>query len=143
MLLSHANDPSLIEQARFEFTILDDENNQAPVVDAGQNFEESTNVTFNHQGAQVSDPEGDQLTQTSEPVVTIQSSNEAGDLVLELTATDERGASSSDTLTIKIVGSTVTPPPVEPVEPPKSSSGGTVSMFGLFAMLIALRRRFS
>ncbi|MBE0364306.1 hypothetical protein PULV_a2609 [Pseudoalteromonas ulvae UL12] len=160
IVLSHPNDSSLIEQARFEFTILDDENNQAPVVDAGQNFEESTNVTFNHQGAQVSDPEGDQLTynwlkvsgpavtltQTSEPIVSIQSSNEAGDLVLELTATDERGASTSDTLTIKIVGSTVTPPPVDPVvpvEPPKSSSGGAVSFFGLFALLIALRRRFS
>ena len=117
-------------------------------------------MTFNHQGAQVSDPEGDQLTynwlkvsgpavtltQTSEPIVSIQSNNEAGDLVLELTATDERGASASDTLTIKIVGSTVTPPPVDPVvpvEPPKSSSGGTVSFFGLFALLIALRRRFS
>ncbi|MDP5214556.1 choice-of-anchor B family protein [Pseudoalteromonas tunicata] len=157
--LSHDTDASLIEQKTFQVTILDDENNQAPSVDAGPDFEESTNISFDYTGASVNDAENDLLTyswkQLSGPTVTltqvvdhvlnIKTGSEAGDCVIELTVTDERGASTRDSVTLKIVGAeVVTPPPPPPVvipeEPKKSSSGGALSIFSLLAMFIGIRR---
>jgi len=151
----HLSNPinSLIEQTKYKVTILDDENNQAPTVFAGNDIELSTNASIINTEANATDAENDQLsylwTQESGPQITIDnstsikpkltSSDEAGEAIITFTVTDERGASNSDNITIKVIAAVTPPEPTTQPEPQQSSSGSIYILCILMAFVTRLR----
>ena len=126
-------------------TLLDDENNQAPIINISGIVSELPGRGTYYALPSVSDPEGDELTflweQISGPAIEFVDPTQAamninvgdisGEFELKLTATDQRGASSSATVTMKV--SVVFLP--TPDEPKQKSSGSIylllILMFGI------------
>lgn len=127
-------------------TIKDDESNEAPIVNAGDDFSALLRTSQSLDGTAV-DPEGEltgtQWTQVSGEAVTIMNSRSLSasfttpdnptTLEFRLSATDEFGVESSDTVMVEVeapASSTpADPPPVETppadnVTPPANNSGG-------------------
>lgn len=131
-------------------TIQDNDSNTAPSVNAGEDRQVNAGQTVTLM-ATASDAQGDAISyqwqQISGISVSLQNVDSAStnfvapvsnaSLVFRVTATDSRGASSSDDISVNIV----TPPPVNNVAPP--SSGGASSVWLLLGLaLLGLRRRF-
>ena len=141
--------------SQHEITILDDDSNQAPVVDAGPNIEQNSGASFVISSAVVSDPEGDTLTylweqisgtsvsiansDTLELSVSIPQNFAAGDIEFKLTVTDEKGASASDSLVVKVINQPELPTPNEPEQ--TKSGGGFTYILALLLLLILNRRK--
>uniref|UniRef100_A0A486XLJ0 Calx-beta domain-containing protein n=1 Tax=Rheinheimera sp. BAL341 TaxID=1708203 RepID=A0A486XLJ0_9GAMM len=130
-------------------TIQDNDSNTAPVVNAGEDRQVNAGQTVTLT-ATATDAQGDAISyqwqQISGISVTLQNAGSASSsfvapvssasLVFRVTATDSRGASSSDDINLNIV----TPPPVNNVTPP--SSGGSNAPFMLLVLaLLSLQRR--
>lgn len=135
--------------AEITIIIADDDQNQAPSVTLTENFEVNTGQEVSLT-AEASDIDNDEMTylweQTSGTAVTLTSSEElsakftapsdAGTLVFKFTATDFRGASSDEELTVTVVEA---PAPVPlPTVPTtnQSSGGGSTSLVTLFLLLL-------
>ncbi|KXJ58297.1 MAG: Na-Ca exchanger/integrin-beta4 [Alteromonas sp. Nap_26] len=148
--LSSDNPALLGSFSEVVITIKDDESNQAPIVNAGSDFSALLRTTQTLQGS-ATDPEGAlvsvQWEQTSGTMVTINDSatlvatfttpNSATTLVFTLTATDEFGVTSSDTITIEVEA------PVEVVEvtESRSSGGGSIGFVWLLALIALVGRQ--
>ena len=123
--LSSVNDSQLGKNSQILITIADDENNQAPTVTLSESFEVNATQRVNLI-ANVSDSENDEMTyqwrQIGSNSVNLSSSNEltstfiapstATSLSFEFTATDFRGASTTENITVSVIS------------PQKPSSGG-------------------
>lgn len=139
-------------------TIKDDESNQPPVVNAGENFAALLRTSQTLQGS-ASDPEGELVSilweQTSGPAVTLvdaqtlQASFTTPDnpatLAFSLTATDEFGVTTSDSVTVDVQA----PAAVVDLDndTPSSSGGGgstgILSLLGIVALIFFRRVRFT
>ncbi|MEW9799320.1 choice-of-anchor B family protein [Alteromonas sp. CYL-A6] len=148
-------------------TIRDDESNLPPVVNAGgdQEVNPRANVAL---GGSAQDPDGSitalewqqtegpavSLSSTQNTVTTFTAPDEAAELTFSFTATDEFGASTTDSVSISVVvqdntsnpgtGNGGSSPEPVTVSEPSSSGGGSVStgwllLLGLFAMRRARR----
>jgi len=137
-------------------TIADNDRNTAPVITLSENFEVNTGqgVTLS---ATVSDAEDDSMTflweQTDGETVSIANEtttsatftapSDASTLTFSFTATDFRGASSSQSIQVTVVAPPA-PPTTTPTTPPTTSSSGGGAMFGLLLLLLPfglIRRR--
>jgi len=126
------------------FTIADDERNIAPVVTLREDFEANTNQTVNLT-AQVSDVDNDPMTylwqQTAGSSVTLSDSDALSvtftapttptSLTFLFTATDFRGASTAQSVTISVIASAVQDEPAS-----KSSGGGSIFWLMLLSMYL-------
>ena len=140
--------------------IKDDESNQAPIVNAGEDTSVNTRATQSLVGS-ASDPEGNLVSilweQTSGTEVEIRNSgaftarftapNEATTLIFSLSATDEFGVRSSDTVTVEVQAAPEETPDPDPVvlpTPPQnndSSGGGSNTPWALFGLVVAIALR--
>jgi choice-of-anchor B domain-containing protein len=148
--LSSIDNSRLGSNTEITFTIADDDQNTAPVVTLGENFEVNTDQTVSVT-AQATDVDNDSMTflweQTAGPDVTLTNPdklsasftapNTAGALTLEFTATDFRGASTKGSVTISVVAPVVVAP-----TPKKTSggSGGTIFWLTLLSLSLLTRR---
>ncbi|TPH17698.1 choice-of-anchor B family protein [Litorilituus lipolyticus] len=146
LVLSSNENNDLGANTSMLISISDDDSNTAPVVVIAENFEVNTGQTVTLSVVSVTDAENDELTylweQTAGTNVTISDGDkqtasfvapsQAGELSFTLTATDTKGAQSSDTLTVTVVTAPVT---VEPPAP-KSSSGGSFGF--LFTYMVGM-----
>lgn len=133
--------------------IADDDSNTAPVVVAAEDFEVNTGQTVSLLISSATDAENDELTylweQSSGTDVTISDSDkqsasfvapsQADELTFTVTATDAKGAQSSDSVTVTVVDAPVAFLPT----PTKSSSGGSMSylLICILGMTLIMRRR--
>jgi choice-of-anchor B domain-containing protein len=118
---------------QINFIIADDDRNTAPVVTLSENFEVNTNQTVNLT-AQANDTDNDTMTylweQTSGSTVTLSNTDalsasftaptSPSSLVFSFTATDFRGASSTQSITISVIAQS------GGETPSKSSGGGSI-----------------
>lgn len=153
--LSSINDSLVGDNNVISITIADDENNQAPTITLNENFEANTSqsVTLT---AEVIDNEEDPVTyswqQTGGSNVSISNSDAlqanfvapttASTLTFEFTATDFRGASSTQEITVTIVAAPVVTPPVTPPAN-NSSGGGSFAYLSLLALGLLSIRKFN
>jgi MYXO-CTERM domain-containing protein len=158
-LILTANDESVLgTTTTLEIIIRDDESNLAPSIDlvAEESFQADEFATITAEG---SDPEGDTLswqwTQLSGPTITLVSADTAtveftmpsGDIVLQATANDDFGVTTSSEVSVEQAAAT--PPAPTPVTPPQSetnggsSSGGSLPLGALLlgGLLVWLRRQ--
>ena len=127
-------------------TIKDDESNQAPVVNAGTDVETDVRASVELTGS-AQDPEGALIsvewTQTAGETVTIKNSGTltmsftapatASNLTFALSATDEFGISTTDTVTVNVNESVAS----VPVDNRSNSSGGGGSTTLLSMLVLA------
>lgn len=132
--------------------IKDDESNQAPIVNAGTDVETDVRASVELTGS-AQDPEGNlasiEWTQTAGETVAINSADtltmsftapaNASNLTFALSATDEFGVSSSDTVVVN-VNESVASVPVEN-SPNSSSGGGTSTLLSICGLILALGLR--
>ncbi len=150
LTLTTTNGGRIGNNGQITITIADDDQNQAPSVSLSENFQANTSqvVTLT---AQASDLDNDEMTylwqQTAGEEINISNAetlsasftapNSADSLTFQFTATDFRGASTTENITVSII----TPAVVAPTEP-SSSGGGSTSwlMFIAFAAIIQRRK---
>jgi hypothetical protein len=132
--------------------IKDDESNQAPIVNAGTDVDTDVRASVELTGS-AQDPEGNlasiEWTQTAGETVAINSADtltmsftapaNASNLTFALSATDEFGVSSSDTVVVH-VNESVASVPVEN-SPNSSSGGGTTTLLSICGLILALGLR--
>jgi choice-of-anchor B domain-containing protein len=130
------------------FTIADDDKNSAPIITLSESYEVNTNQATNL-NAQAADAENDTMTylweQTSGTSVLITNANSlvanftaptsADSLIFKFTATDFRGASTTENITVTVVA------PVIGVTPQKTSSGGTIFWLTIFSLCLISSRK--
>ncbi|GGO67256.1 choice-of-anchor B family protein [Bowmanella pacifica] len=122
LVLQAQGDTILGQPASLTITLLDDDSNQAPVVNAGGDRQVNTRAQVNLRDASASDDQ-DGLSytwqQVSGPNIALSSNGvltafvapaTAGQVILQLTATDIFGLSSSDQITIQVVAPVASPP---------------------------------
>ena len=132
--------------------IKNDESNQAPIVNAGTDVDTDVRASVELTGS-AQDPEGNlasiEWTQTAGETVTINSADtltmsftapaNASNLTFALSAIDEFGVSSSDTVVVN-VNESVASVPVEN-SPNSSSGGGTTTLLSICGLILALGLR--
>ncbi|TQV89827.1 choice-of-anchor B family protein [Aliikangiella coralliicola] len=147
--LSTVAGASLGAKSSLTVTIADDDSNTAPAVSTGEDFQANTGQTVQLTST-VTDAEGDALTyqwtQTSGTNVAISSADQAqasfvapsaaATLEFMLTATDSKGAQSSDSVQVSVIA-----PPPPPTPPASSSGGGSFGGLTLIAVTMLLVRR--
>jgi choice-of-anchor B domain-containing protein len=145
--LTSINNSRLGTNPVITLTIADDDQNNAPTVTLSENFQVNTNQTVNIT-AQASDVDSDSMTylweQTGGTSVTLTNAdtlsasftapNTADSLIFKFTATDFRGASSTQSITTTVVLARV------PVEI-SSGSGGTVFWLTMLSLCLLNRRK--
>ncbi|WP_172449292.1 choice-of-anchor B family protein [Bowmanella denitrificans] len=151
LVLTALADTRLAEPSRLLISLLDDDSNRAPNVNAGADMQVNTRAVVNVQSASALDDQADLnlvWQQTAGPQVELTSNGtitrfvapgEAALITLTLTATDPFGASGSDSLNIQVVA---------PAPPPASnnsggSGGGALGILLLLALggMIGLDKR--
>jgi len=147
--LSSINDSRLGSNPVIIFTIADDDKNTAPAVTLRENFEVNTNQTVTIT-AQATDAESDSMTylwqQTAGTDVTLVNANElsasftapnsADSLTFSFTATDFRGAATTESVTVSVVAPAVVVPTTT-----KSSSGGSIFWLTILSLSLLTRRK--
>ena len=143
------------DYSRIAVTIKDDESNAAPVVNAGNDQSVNTTATVTLLGT-ATDPENNlvsvQWTQTDGNTVTLQNANavetsfsapsDAQTLTFALTAVDEFGVETTDTMEVNVESNDSTPVNMPPVENSSGSGGGSMGMPLLLGLgIITLIRR--
>lgn len=152
LTLSPVAESNLGTITTFTVTISDDDNNSAPTVTITENSEINTGATVNL-SATATDNENDPMTylwqQTAGASINLINADtliasfvapaDAGELTLSFTATDSKGLSSSETITLTVVApqTTTTPPPKDS----KSSGGGSIAYFIMFMMVLLVRKQ--
>lgn len=138
-----------VQQNQLQITLLDDENNQAPIINISNILSELPGRGTYYALPDISDPEGDEISflweQISGPAIEFVDPTQAamninvgdisGEFELKLTATDQRGASNSATVTMKV--SVVFLP--TPDEPEQKSSGSIYLLFILMFGIVRFR----
>lgn len=133
------------------FTITDDDKNEAPVVTLSENFQANTGQMVNLT-AEASDSNNDDMTylweQTAGTSVSLTNADALtasftapttyGSISFQFTATDYRGASTTESIMITVVA-----PPTEviTVTPKKSSGGGSSTWLTLLSLMLLLNYR--
>ncbi len=153
-----ASDEGLFgDYASIAITIKDDESNEAPIVNAGNDQTVNATATVTLMGT-ATDPENNlvnvQWSQTGGDSVTLQNANavetsfsapsEAQTLTFSLTAVDEFGVESTDTLTVDVESNETTPVAPPPVNNSSGSGGGSTSiplLLGLGVLTLMRRKR--
>lgn len=149
LVLEPLDGSRLGEFSRLQVTISDDENNSAPQVELGENFEVSPGQSV-QLTAQVTDDAANVLTylwqQESGSAVTLNNSdqpaanfiapNSSESLVFSLTVTDNMGAASSDTINISVIA----PVTQQPSGQAAKSSGGSTGGSLIILMILTLCR---
>ncbi|MGB2741701.1 MAG: choice-of-anchor B family protein [Cognaticolwellia sp.] len=135
----------------FIVTISDDDNNSAPMVTITENSEVNTGATINL-SATATDNENDpmtylwqqtagtsiNLTSTDTLITSFVAPSEAGELTFSFTATDSKGLSASEVITLTVVAPTA----VAPVpQKSKSSGGGSIAYFIIFMLILLTRKQ--
>jgi choice-of-anchor B domain-containing protein len=147
LTLSSVNNSRLGTNPVMTITIADDDRNNAPTVTLGENFQVNANQTVNLT-AQASDIDSDSMTylweQTSGTTVSLTNAdtlsasftapNDVDSLEFKFTATDFRGASSSQSVTISVLAAR------EPVKI-SSGGGGTVFWLTMLSLLLITKRK--
>jgi len=147
LTLTSVNNSRLGTNPVMTITIADDDRNNSPTVTLSENFQANANQTVNLT-AQASDIDSDSMTylweQTSGTTVSLTNTdtlsasftapNDVDSLVFKFTATDFRGASSSQSVTVSVLAAR---------EPVKISSGGGGSVFWLtmLSLFLVTKRR--
>ena len=140
-----------VQENQLKITILDDENNQAPVINVSGISAEIPGRGTYYALPDISDPEGDEISflweqisgsaiefvDPTQAAMNINVGDISGEFELKLTATDQRGASSSATVTMKV--SVVFLP--TPDEPEQKSSGSIYLLFILMFGIVRFRNR--
>ncbi|MDM7861924.1 choice-of-anchor B family protein [Alteromonas sp. ASW11-36] len=149
--LSSSDTSILSSVTTLTVTIRDDENNSAPLVDAGDEIAAGTRQTLSLSGT-ASDPEGGELVinweQTVGTAVTLNNADTltpsftapdtAGTLTFELQVTDDFGVLATDSVVVRVTAPTATTPPAGS----DSGSGGSLYWPGIVALaFIVIRRR--
>jgi len=148
LLLEAVNDSRLGANTQLTVTISDDDANTAPTLTINENFQVNTGQTVTITAVGI-DAEEDMITylwiQDSGADVSLASPNEAettfvapstaGQLFFTATATDNKGAQSSATVSITVVA------PPEPVVAKSSSGGGSQSLWVPLLTLLVLTMR--
>lgn len=129
--------------------IKDDDSNTAPNVTAGPDLQVNTRQTVYFNNAQASDSESElsvQWTQLEGELVSIENSNQlnarftapatAATLSFQISATDEFGLSSADTVTVQVVAVSQ-----QNVDISSGSSGGTFGIYALIGLLVVAMKR--
>ena len=151
--LSSVNDSRLGSNPKITFIIADDDNNTAPVIILGESFEVNTNQTISLT-AQASDIDNDSMTfiweQTAGSSVTLTNAstlsvnftapNSADSLTFKFTATDFRGASTVQSITVSVVAPAIGEPIAEKIAetPDKSENSSGGSIFWLTILSLCL-----
>lgn len=150
--LSSIDNSRLGSNPEIVFTIADDDKNTAPVVILSENFEVNTNQTISIT-AQASDADNDSMVylweQTAGSTVALTNAdtlstgftapNSAGMLSFKFTATDFRGASVSQTISVLVVAAAVVEPTLLPT--PKKT-GGSVFWLTLLSFSLLAKKKF-
>jgi choice-of-anchor B domain-containing protein len=145
LLLQSADSHFLGQPAQLQVTIYDDESNQAPQVNAGEDFQVNTRQVSQLRGLG-SDPEQRQISylwqQTSGTAVTLSNANtananftapqSAGLLVFSFTVTDDFGLSASDSLQVNVISTTTN-------DKPTSGGGSLFALLALAMLILPLR----
>jgi len=149
--LSAVNNSRLGTNSEIIITITDDDKNVAPTVTLNENFEVNTGQAVSLT-ATANDIDNDERTylweQTSGATVTLNEAtsltatftapSSADSLSFDFTATDYRGASTTESISITVVA----PIEVITVTPKKSSGGGSTTFIAIFGLLTLTCRRF-
>lgn len=143
LLVLESSDINLLgPQSTMRITIYDDESNQAPLANAGENFQLNTRQASQLRGMG-SDPEGRPLSylwqQTSGPAVNLSNAASANvnftapasaaTLTFSFSVTDDFGISAIDNVQVTVIGSTAN-------DAKPSSGGGSLFALLVLAMLI-------
>lgn len=151
LVLSALEDNVLGAIQSLNIVIRDDESNQAPSVNAGTDIQVNTRQTVVLNGATATDVNDNlrlQWTQLDGLAVTLSNATSltptfvaptsAGTFSLQLSATDDFGVSTTDTIVVTIIA----PPVVNNPPPVASSGGGSMSILLLcFAFVLCGHRR--
>lgn len=130
-----------------KINISDDDANTAPIVHTTENFQANGGQTVTL-SATVTDAENDELTYQWEQITgdTVALNNPdklstsfvapatSGELTFTLTATDIKGVSSSDTITVSVIQPTDITTPDTPIPETKQSGGGS---YGILVILLS------
>lgn len=149
--LSPVSGSSLGSITQYTITISDDDSNTAPTVTLPENKEINTGATVSVT-ATTTDNENDPLTylwqQTSGESVTVMNADTliasfvapttAGSVELLFTATDSKGLSTNETITLTVVAPVVNPPQTSTGN--KSSGGGSFGYFILLLVTVFIRK---
>jgi choice-of-anchor B domain-containing protein len=151
LALSSVDDSKLGSNAEITFTIADDDQNTAPIVTLSENFEVNTGQT-QALTAQATDGENDAMTylweQTGGTDVILTNAdtlsasftapNSTDTLIFKFTATDFRGASTANSVTVSVIAKAVV---VAPAPTPKQSSGGSMFWLTFLSLFLLARKR--
>ncbi|ARD43513.1 choice-of-anchor B family protein [Colwellia sp. PAMC 21821] len=147
--LSPVAESNLGAITQYTVTISDDDSNTAPTVTLSENSEVNTGATVSV-SATVTDNENDPMTylwqQTAGTSINLTNADTlaasfvapsaAGNIQLLFTATDSKGFSTSEILTLTVVAA----PVITPTPDKKSSSSGSVSYLILFLLVLLTRK---
>ncbi|SFB77556.1 choice-of-anchor B family protein [Pseudoalteromonas denitrificans] len=149
ILISTTDEDGKEQKNQLTITLLDDENNLPPEISLSQGFDIAPRGTYSGVTTLVSDPEGDDVTFlwqqiSGSPIEFVDPTNSlmsiivgdiSGEIELQLTATDQRGASASANVTMTVVV------PEMPAHTSSNSSGGTLYWLTLLLMAFIKRRK--
>ncbi len=150
--LSPVADSNLGVITQYTVTISDDDSNSAPTVTLSENRQVNTGATVSVT-ATAADNENDPMTylwqQTSGPTITLNNATSLtanfvapsgeGEIVLSFTATDSKGLSSEESITLTVISVPVLlPPPIEE----KSSGSGSLGYLILILTSAFIRRQY-
>ncbi len=136
----------------YTVTISDDDSNSAPAVSLAENSEVNTGATVSVT-ATASDNENDPMTylwqQTSGTSINLTNADTlvasfiapatAGNITLSFTATDSKGLSTSDTITLTVIAIPAAMP-IPPTEN-RSSGSGSIGYFIIFMLVLLTRKQ--
>ena len=139
---------------QYTVTISDDDSNSAPAVTLSENREVNTGATVNIT-ATAADNENDPMTylwqQTAGTSITLNNATSLtanfvaptveGDVVLSFTATDSKGLSSEESITLTVIAVPVALPTPTPKED-KSSGSGSLGYLILILTSVFIRRQY-
>jgi choice-of-anchor B domain-containing protein len=146
--LSSVDNARIGTHGEITFTITDDDKNEAPIVTLSENFQANTGQTVSL-AAEAADSNDDDMTYLWEQTAgtsisltnadsltaTFTAPNTYGSLSFSFTASDYRGASTTESIMITVVA-----PPTEviTVTPKKSSGGGSSTWLTLMCLMLLL-----
>lgn len=146
LLALESSEPQFLgEQNTLRITIYDDESNQAPLANAGENFQLNTRQVGQLSGTG-SDPEGRtvsylwqqtsgtsiSLTDPTSEFVNFTAPATAGALVFSLTVSDDFGVSTTDNVQVTVISSTTS-------NTSSSGGGALFALLGLIMLILPVR----
>ena len=151
--LSSVADSNLGAITQYTVTISDDDSNSAPVITLPENREVNSGATVSVT-ATVTDNENDPMIyvwqQTSGTSITLTNADSltttfvapasADNITLSFTATDSKGLSTSENITLAVIATKTTTPPAVTPEKSNSSGGGSFGYLVIFLIAAFIRK---